>query len=68
MTLPHVKWLVDTGQQITTVEGFTIDVWELIHIDDQVTLSKWAEHFRNHYCPDDLLEAMAEVTGLSKTE
>jgi hypothetical protein len=68
MTLPHVKWLVDTGKQITTTEGVVVDVWQLTHIDDQRTLSKWAEHFRNHYCPDDLLDALAEDTGLSKAE
>jgi hypothetical protein len=68
MALPHVKWLVNTGDQITTDEGVIVDVWRLDHIEDEDTLSEWATHFRSHYCPEDLLEALAEDTGKTKAE
>lgn len=46
----HLKWLVDTGQRLTTADGKTVEVWELRHSKDDAVLSAWAKHFRNHYC------------------
>lgn len=45
-----------------------MDVWRLAHIDDAATLSSWATHFRNQYCPDSLLDSLAEGTGKTKAE
>jgi hypothetical protein len=48
----HLKWLVDSGERLKTVDGMTIEVWELRHGKDEEILSAWAKHFRAHYCSD----------------
>lgn len=48
----HIRWLVDTGERLKTVDGKEIEVWEFRHEKDEVVLSAWAKHFRNHYCLD----------------
>lgn len=48
----HIKWLADTGERLSTVDGKEIEIWEFKHEDDDVILSAWATHFRNHYCLD----------------
>lgn len=48
----HVRWLVDTGERLKTVDDKEIGVWEFRHENDEVVLSTWAKHFRNHYCLD----------------
>lgn len=55
---PHLEWLVDTGERLTTADGKVIDVWEFRHLPDEVTLSAWAKHFRNHYCLDSDIDAL----------
>lgn len=51
-TSEHLKWLVDTGERITTADGKTVEVWEFRHENNDEVLSAWAKHFRNHYCLD----------------
>ena len=46
------EWLVNTGEQVKTVDGKNIDVWSFNHEEDDVILSKWAKHFWNHYCSE----------------
>lgn len=65
---PHIAWLVDTGERIKTTESATVEIWELRHVDDAAILSTWAKHFRNHYCADDMLDALIEGTGLTRTQ
>ena len=48
----HIKWLIDTGERLTTADGKTVEVWEFRHDDEEEVLSAWAKHFRNHYCLD----------------
>lgn len=55
---PHIQWLVDTGERLTTVDGKVIEVWEFRHLADEATLSAWAKHFRNHYCLDSKIDAL----------
>ena len=55
---PHLDWLVDTGERLTTADGKMIEVWELRHLADEATLSAWAKHFRNHYCFDGDIDAL----------
>jgi hypothetical protein len=50
--------LIDTGERLTTVDGKTIEVWKFNHQQDNATLSAWAAHFRNHYCPDSDIDAL----------
>jgi hypothetical protein len=54
----HLNWLVDTGERLATVDGKVIEVWELRHVNDDTILSAWAEHFRNHYCSDNDIDAL----------
>jgi hypothetical protein len=48
----HLKWLVDTGERLETVDGKIIEIWELRHGKEDKILSAWAKHFRAHYCSD----------------
>lgn len=60
-TSEHTKWLEDTGQVLTLKCGKIVNIFEFKHdVNDQVKMSAWAKHFRNHYCNDsqiDLLKA-----------
>ncbi|AXY44006.1 Hachiman antiphage defense system protein HamA [Halomonas sp. JS92-SW72] len=51
-TSDHIKWLVDTGERVTTSDGKEVEVWDFRHDNDEDVLSAWAKHFRNHYCLD----------------
>lgn len=69
MTEPlHSAWLVNTGETLQTVDGHTVELWELKHEDDEAVLSAWAKHFREHYCDDEMLELLVSGTGLTKAE
>ncbi|WP_157365624.1 Hachiman antiphage defense system protein HamA, partial [Zooshikella ganghwensis] len=50
--LGHINWLVDTGEQLNTIDGKEVKVVKLCHQNDDAVLSAWAKHFRNHYCLD----------------
>lgn len=48
----HLKWFVDNGERLKTADGKEVEVWEFNHAQDDIVLSAWARHFRNHYCLD----------------
>jgi hypothetical protein len=55
----HTKWLVDTEQKLTTSDGKCVEVWEFCYEqNDDETMSKWARHFRNHYCDDAQIDIL----------
>jgi hypothetical protein len=64
----YLQWLIDTGNRITIADGKSIEVWEFRHQNDDVVLSEWAKHFRNHYCLDSEIDAMRKGTGLSRKD
>lgn len=64
----HIKWLTDTGKTLTTSDGKTVHIWRLRHRKDDVVLSEWARHFRNHYCPDSEIDLLRGGTGLSRRD
>ena len=64
----HVKWLTDTTVRLTTVDGKTIEVWELCHYTDENILSSWAKHFRNNYCLDCQIDELRNGTRNSRSE
>lgn len=66
--MEHIGWLVDTGSGLTTADGKTVTVFELRHADDDEVLSVWAQHLRNHYCPDDEIDNLRSGTGYSRKE
>ena len=55
-TSEHIDWLIDTGERLSTADGKTVEVWEFRHEEDSDILSRWARHFRNHYCLDSEID------------
>jgi hypothetical protein len=58
----YLNWLINTGERLMTVDGKTVEVWEFRHQPDDVVLSEWARHFRNHYCSDNQIDELIENT------
>ncbi len=67
-TSKHIKWLVSTKDNIKTVDGKTIEIWEFHHEEDDEILSAWAKHFRNHYCLDTEIDDLRKGYGYSRAE
>lgn len=66
--LEHIRWFLNTGKTIKTACGQDVDVWEFRYEDDDIVLSEWAKHFRNHYCNDEDIDFLRHDTGLSRSE
>jgi len=64
----HIKWLVNTGERLTSADGKEIEVWEFQHQNDNTVLSEWATHFRNHYCLDSQIDALISGTGKTRSQ
>ncbi len=64
----HINWLIDTGQKLKTVDDKTVSVLEFHHQNDDEVLSKWARHFRNHYCADTDIDNLREGTPYTRAE
>jgi len=64
----HIKWLIDTGKRLNSVDGKEIEVWELKHHSDERVLSEWAAHFRNQYCLDKEIGLLINGTGKTKSQ
>jgi hypothetical protein len=68
-TNQHLKWLEDTGERITTACGKEAPIYTFNpDMTDEITLSAWAKHFRNHYCDDNEIDELRDGTGLSREE
>jgi hypothetical protein len=65
---PHISWLNDTGQTLSTANGEKVQILEFNHTSDKTILSGWAKHFREHYCFDEVLDEAREGTGLSRKD
>lgn len=63
----HIDWLVKVDP-ITTSTGSTIDIYEFRHTNDEEILSKWAKHFRNHYCLDEQIDILRSGTEKSRAD
>lgn len=67
-TNEHLKWLIDTGQVIRTNCGKKAKVYRFDHnINDQYTMTKWAKHYRNHYCSDEHIDFL-KAPGQSRAD
>lgn len=64
----HLRWLFDTGEQLISVDGLPIDIWELKVKKDDAVFSAWARHFRNHYCLDCEIDELRNGTGLCRSD
>ena len=68
MTLEHTKWFDDTGERLNTADGKEVVVWNFSHVEDDVVLSAWAKHFRNHYCLDSQIDYLRRGYKCSRSE
>ena len=66
--LLHIKWLVDTGERLNSVDGKVIEIWEFQYQNDNKALSEWATHFRNHYCLDSEIDTLRSGTGKTRKQ
>lgn len=66
--LVHLTWLKKMDEVITTKDGKEIQLWELNYQNTDFILSKWATHFRNHYCLDSEIDSLRNGTGYTKKE
>lgn len=67
-TSEHIRWLINTGKQLTTADGETVDIWEIKVEKDDTVFSAWARHFRNHYCLDSEIDDLRAGTGLCRSD
>jgi hypothetical protein len=67
-TSEHLKWLIDTGEQLSTADGEIVDIWEFKVEEDDRVFSAWARHFRNHYCLDSEIDDLRDGTGLCRSD
>lgn len=63
----HINWLVKV-EPIKTSTGSTIDIYELRQTNNEEILSKWARHFRNHYCLDEQIDILRSGTGKCRAD
>lgn len=60
---PHLAWLKEADETLTTSDGKDISVWELVcDMSDTKTWTAWAKHFREHYCLDSVIDVLKEGT------
>jgi len=49
----HLEWLIDNGETFTTSCGKSVPIYDFRYdMTNTQIMSKWATHFRNHYCLD----------------
>src|SRR4051812_38471062 len=66
---PHTAWLKKTGAKIQTADGVAIAVYELdVDHADSPALTRWAKHFREHYCLDAQIDRLRKGTNKSRAQ
>lgn len=65
----YLDWLYnDTSGKKTLSTGEVVDIWFFKYDEKSTIMSKWAKHFRNHYCDDYEIDCMRRAEGLSRTD
>lgn len=64
----YLDWLIKEPNALTSTDGKVIDLYKLSHEQNEDVLKQWATHFRNHYCLDEMIDALIEGTGKTKKE
>src|ERR1035437_9566542 len=65
----HTKWLKKINGNLTTSDGKNVLLLEFTpDFHDTETISKWAKHFRNHYCLDTEIDILREGTGFTRKD
>lgn len=66
---PYTAWLKKTGAKLTTADGVAVTVYELnIDHSNSAVLTKWAKHFREHYCLDAQIDRLRKGTKKSRAQ
>ena len=65
--MKYLKYLIKQ-EDIVTDDGEIVEVYELSDNIDPISFDEWANHFRNQYCPDEIIERLVEGSGLTKEE
>ena len=66
MNIPlHICWFKKSNNNLKTKDGENVEIWEFSHTDDSSVLSNWANHFRNNYMKDDLIDINMEGTSIT---
>ena len=63
--MEYLKYLSKLDSIITS-EGEAVDVFELQDNIDAFSFDNWANHFRQQYCSDDIIDTLVEGSGLTK--
>lgn len=68
-TSEHNIWLTEIKNHLTTNDGKLVTLLEFKpDIANGEIMSKWAKHFRNHYCFDTEIDFFRDGTGLSRRD
>ena len=66
---PYTAWLKKTGAKLTTADRSAVTVYELnIDHSNSAVLTKWAKHFREHYCLDAQIDRLRKGTKKSRAQ
>src|SRR5699024_6982887 len=66
--LEHLNWLQNTKQPLKSLEGKSIEVWDILHLPDADVLSQWAQHFRGHYGSIEEIDYLRGGTKYTRAE
>jgi len=64
----HLIWLEKQDEPLQTSDGKVVTVYKLNHKEDELILSSWAKHFRNHYCLDEQIDFLKRGYGFSRKD
>lgn len=68
MNPSHVNWFDELDQKLATADSKEVSIIKFIYEQNDQVLSEWAEHFRNHYCSIQDLDALRAGTGKTSFE
>lgn len=64
-----MQWLKARQAVVTTACGATVPIYDFAHVlSDDVVMTAWAKHFRNHYCDDDNIDYFRSGPDLSRKD
>lgn len=65
----YITWFSEIDSNLTTFDGKEVTLLEFTpDLSKTNILTKWAKHFRNHYCFDSEIDILRDGTGLTKKE
>lgn len=65
----HITWFSKIDTDLSTSDGKKVTLLEFIpDLSNTDIVTKWARHFRNHYCFDSEIDLLSEGTGKTKKD